>query len=291
MAQPAEELGKGSAAMLADGLLERFPRPDFALALHLAPGLASGTVGYVEGYALANVDSVDIAVRGVGGHGAMPHLAKDPVVNAAQIIIALQTIVSRESAATEPVVITVGQIHGGTKRNIIPDQVKLELTVRTYADESRIRVLAAIGRVAEQTARAAGVAEELLPLVTPAGEDPVPALYNDPELVRKTTTAMKSILGNKGVAATEPWMAAEDFSRYGRVEPRIPSFMFFLGSTSSTQLEQCRVGTAQCPGLHNSHLSPDVELTIETGVSAMAAAVLSLVGSLPSKTTSQPSDR
>lgn len=278
VAQPAEELGKGSGAMLADGLLERFPRPDFALALHLAPGLPSGTVGYVEGYALANVDSVDIEVRGIGGHGAMPHLAKDPVVIAAQIILGLQTIVSRESAATEPVVITVGQIHGGTKRNIIPNQVKLELTVRTYADESRARVLASIRRVAEQTARAAGVPEARLPVVTPAGEDPVPALYNDPELVRKTTAGMKSILGAEHVAATEPWMAAEDFSRYGRTEPRIPSFMFFLGSTSATQLEQCRLGAAECPGLHNSRLSPDIELTLETGVAAMVGAVLSLVG-------------
>lgn len=280
VAQPAEELGKGSAAMLADGLFERFPRPDFALSLHLAPGLASGTIGYVEGYTLANVDSVDILVRGVGGHGAMPHLARDPIVISAQLILALQTLVSRESAPTEPVVITVGQIHGGTKRNIIPGEVKLELTVRTYADETRQRVLKSIRRVAEQTARAAGVPEDRMPLVTRSNEDPVPALYNDPELVRRSVAAMKSVIGADNVAATEPWMAAEDFARYGRVEPRIPSFMFFLGSTAAAQLAQCVAGNAVCPGLHNSRLSPDVEVTLETGIAAMTAAVLSLCGKL-----------
>ncbi len=278
VAQPAEELGKGSAAMLEDGLLERFPRPDYALALHLAPGLASGTVGYVEGYALANVDSVDIVVRGVGGHGAMPHLAKDPVVTSAQLIMALQTIVSRESGPAEPVVITVGQIHGGTKRNVIPDEVKLDLTVRTYADETRARVLASIRRMAKQTALTAGMPDDRLPVVTRASEDPVPSLYNDPGLVGLATAAMKAILGAGNVVATEPWMAGEDFARYGRVEPPIPSFMFFLGSTAAEQLAQCRSGAANCPGLHNGGLSPDVELTLETGIAAMAAAVLSVAG-------------
>jgi amidohydrolase len=276
VAQPAEEVGIGAQAMLDDGLFERFPRPDYALALHLSPGHAAGTIGYAEGFALANVDSLDITVRGVGGHGAMPHLAKDPVVLAAQIILALQTIISRESAATEPVVITVGQIHGGTKRNIIPDEVVLELTVRTYADDSRQRVLAAIQRVAIQTGRAAGLPDDKLPIVSAADEDPVPSLFNNPDLVLTTTTAMKAIVGDQAVIPAEPWMAAEDFARYGRMEPSIPSFLFFLGSTSPELLAQCQAGTATCPGLHNSRLSPDVEPTLRTGITAMVAAVLAL---------------
>ncbi len=277
VAQPAEELGAGAGAMLADGLYERFPRPDYALALHIAPGLPAGTIGYVEGNAMANVDGVDIVVRGVGGHGAMPHLARDPVVLAARIILALQTIVSRENAATDPVVVTVGQIHGGTRRNVIPDEVRLDLTVRTYADETRRQVLEAIERVAVNTARAAGIPEDRLPLVTAVAGEAVPSQYNDPELVQRATAAMKAALGPDSVAPTTPWMAAEDFARYGRQEPRIPTFLFFLGSTAAERLARCGDGEAECPGLHSARLSLEVEPTLRTGIVAMSAAVLSLM--------------
>ena len=166
--QPAEERGAGARAMLADGLYERFPRPEVVLGLHTNASLAAGRIGLVPGYALANVDSVDITVRGAGGHGAYPHTTKDPVTLAALIVTNLQTIVSRQVSPLDPAVITVGSIHGGTKHNIIPDEVKLQLTVRSYKPEVRRYLLDSIRRTAEQTARAAGFPDDLLPVVDPA---------------------------------------------------------------------------------------------------------------------------
>ena len=182
--QPAEEAIGGALGMLKDGLFERFPRPDFCLALHDDAELAVGTVGYTSGYSCANVDSVDIIVHGVGGHGAYPHKTKDPVVLASQIVLALQTIVSREVQPGEPAVVTVGTIHGGTRRNIIPDQVRLQLTVRSYTDEARRQTLEAIKRIARGQALAAGMPEDRLPEVKVTDEF-TPALYNDPKLTER----------------------------------------------------------------------------------------------------------
>src|SRR5438045_1778386 len=173
--QPAEERGGGARAMLADGLFSRFPRPDFCLALHDDAEIAAGSIGYIPGYALANVDSVDITIHGVGGHGAYPHKTKDPVVLAAQIILALQTIVSRENDPTEPAVVTVGSIHGGTKHNIISDEVRLQLTVRSYTDLVRQHMLDSIKRITRGQALAAGIPEDRLPEVK-LGEDSTPAM-------------------------------------------------------------------------------------------------------------------
>src|SRR5947207_12582988 len=192
--QPAEERGGGARAMLADGLFTRFPRPDFCLALHDDAELPAGAIGYTPGYALANVDSVDITIHGVGGHGAYPHKTKDPVVLAAQIILGLQTIVSREVEPGEPAVVTVGSIHGGTKHNIIPDEVKLQLTVRSYTNAVREHLLASIGRIVRGDAQAAGIPKEREPLVDLHPDQFVPATFNDPDLVKSTVEALRTEL-------------------------------------------------------------------------------------------------
>ncbi len=270
--QPAEETVNGAAKMLADGLYQKFPRPDYCLALHADPALEAGKVGYREGFILAAVDAVDITVRGVGGHGAYPYKTKDPVVMAAELIVALQTIVSREMKATEPAVVTVGQIHGGTKRNIIPDQVELQLTIRTYSEETRERVLAAIRRIARGVAATAGVPEDRAPAVRVREDERSGATYNDPELVRRTVPAIRAVLGAQQVVEREPEMGAEDFGLFGNVQPPIPTFMFRLGT-----IDQARWSAGRTlPGLHSSEFWPDVDMTIRTGVEAMTAAVMGL---------------
>ncbi|RMF56739.1 MAG: amidohydrolase, partial [Calditrichaeota bacterium] len=203
--QPAEEKGAGAKAMLADGLYTRFPRPDYCIALHSNPALATGTVGYHPGFALANVDAVDITVHGIGGHGAYPHTTKDPVVIAAQIVLALQTIVSREINPLEPAVVTVGSIHGGSKHNIIPDEVKLQLTLRSYSDQVREQTIAAIKRICNGIAQAAGVPEEKWPTVTVLDEF-TPATYNDPELTQHLAATFRQVLGDQNVVETAPVM-------------------------------------------------------------------------------------
>jgi len=277
--QPAEEMVKGAAAMLRDGLFEKFPRPDWCLAQHVDSELAIGQIGYVSGYMMANVDSVDVVIRGVGGHGAMPHATKDPVVIAAQTVLALQTIASREVKATEPVVVTVGSIHGGTKRNVIPDEVTLQLTVRTYSEAVRQQVLKAIERIAKGIAMAAGVPKELEPVVTLQDES-TPATYNTPELVERVLPALRAAVGDQNVIKREPSMGAEDFGLYGRQDPKIPIFMFRLGSVAPEKVaESKREGGKRLPSLHSSKYLPVREPTIKTGVLAMTAAAIDLLAS------------
>ncbi len=279
IAQPAEERGAGAKAMLTDGLFNRFPRPDYALALHVDSGLEAGKVGYVPGFSYANVDSVDVLVRGRGGHGAYPSQSLDPVVLAAQIVLALQTIVSREIRATEPAVVTVGSIHGGTKHNIIPDEVRLQLTVRTYSDSTRETVLGAIERISRETARAARIPEDLLPIVQ-IKDEYTPALYNDPALAERVSDVFKNILGPEQVALQEPGMVGEDFGRYGRENPRTPILMFQLGSVSRKRIDESRdPGGVPLPSLHSSRYQPEIEPTVRTGVVAMTHAALELLGS------------
>src|SRR5213593_5053115 len=192
--QPAEEAIGGARAMLKDGLYTRWPKPDYALALHDDAEIATGKIGLTEGYAFANVDSVDVTVHGMGGHGAHPHKTKDPIVLSAQIINAWQTIASRENNPIDPVVVTVGSIHGGAKHNIIPDEVKMQLTVRTYKSDVRERVLAEIDQVAKGCAMAGGVPADRMPAVTVLNEG-LPATYNNPELTRRLVTVWKRALG------------------------------------------------------------------------------------------------
>lgn len=274
--QPAEEIGIGARDMLDDGLFEKFPRPDYALALHCNASLEAGKVGICEGYALANVDMVDLKIRGVGGHGAYPHTTKDPIVLAAQIILALQTIVSREIKPIEPAVVTVGAIHGGTKYNVIPDEVDLQLTLRSYSDDVRKQTIAAIERISRNMALAAGVPEDRLPTVT-VRDGFTPATYNDPELTQHTAEAMRAMLGEERVLDLKPVMGGEDFGRYGRVEPKVPIHIFWLGTVSSQKMAQSQSDGEPLPSLHSNLFAPQAESTIKTGVKAMTASVLSLL--------------
>lgn len=277
IAQPAEERGAGARAMLADGLLERFPKPDFCLALHVKGELPVGTVGSCPGYALGNVDSVDILVHGKGGHGSTPHLTHDPVVLASRIVVGLQTVVSRTLPPVEDGVITVGSIHGGAKHNIIPDEVNLKITVRSYKPEIRDLLLDGIRRTAMGEAKAAGFPEELWPEVTVRELEITPATYNDPELVERIDRSFRSVLGEDAVVPVPPVMGGEDFGRYGPAAG-CPSYIFWLGVSPRALWEASQVeGGEPCPGMHNSNFAPEPTASIRTGVVAMTAAVMDLM--------------
>ena len=275
IAQPAEERGAGARAMLADGLFKKFPLPDYCLALHVSADQPAGTLGYTSGFAMANVDSVDITVRGVGGHGSQPQSTKDPIVLAAQIVLALQTIVSREIHPLDPAVVTVGSIHGGTKHNIIPDEVHLQLTIRSYSDEVREKLIAAIKRIAIGQAMAAGLPEEKHPLVK-VKDEYTPAAYNDPKLVARVNGVFEKWFGKDVLIERKPTMGGEDFGRYGRTEHKIPIYMFRLGGVSSAAMKQAQALGQPLPSLHSAKFAPDTAC-IKTGVTAMSAAVLELL--------------
>jgi len=266
IAQPAEEVVKGAKAMLDNGLYERFGKPDFALALHVAPYLKSGTIGYRAGFSAAASDGAEITVRGSGGHGARPHETNDPIVQAAQLVLALQTIVSRNIDPVESAVITVGAINGGTKNNIIPEDCKLKLTIRSYTEDVRKQLHAAI----EQ--RAKGIAEAMgapAPDVTiNRGSDPI---YNDPELVAQVLPAFRRCLGEKNVAEMPPTMTSEDFGMFGR--GGVPIFMFRLG-TSSEEMLNAKSGVC---ALHTPQYRPDLRLSLVTAITATSAAALELL--------------
>jgi hippurate hydrolase len=273
--QPAEERSGGAKAMLADGLFTRFPQPDFCLALHVNAELPAGAIGVAEGFFMANVDALDITIRGVGGHGAWPHKTKDPIVLAAETVVALQTIVSRETDPLDSAVVTVGSIHGGTKHNVIPDEVKLEVTVRSLTDDVRAHTLEAIKRIVRGLAIAAGVPEERLPLIEPH-EEPLPALYNNPELTRTLAAVFRDLLGEKNVVNRRASMGGEDFSEYGRTAEKVPICMFWLGSVDPDQVKQSERSGQALPSLHSSLYHPQPEPTITAGVRAMTAAVIHL---------------
>jgi len=268
--QPAEEVGSGARGMLRDGLYQRFPKPDFALSLHCHAGLPAGTVGVVEGYVLANVDSIDVRLRGVGGHGAYPEKTRDPVVLAAQSILALQTIRSREISALDAVVVTVGSVHGGSKHNIIPDDVALQLTVRSYKPEVREKAIESIRRIVRGQAIAAGIPEDRMPEVKVQDEF-TPALYNDPTLTRRLAGVLKTWLSADRVRTVDPVMGGEDFSEYGRTAEKVPLFDLWVGAVPS--------GTdpANAPGLHSNRFAPELKPTLETAVTALTAELLELL--------------
>jgi len=274
--QPAEERGAGAQAMLVDGLFERFPKPDYALAWHSNASLASGSVGLVEGYALAAVDSVDITVRGQGGHGAWPHTTKDPVTLAAQIVVNLQTIVSRKVSPLDSAVVTVGSIHGGTKHNIIPNEVKLQLTVRSYKPEVRQLLLDSIRDVAQNSARAQGWPEDLLPIVEIHEEEGTPATFNDPELIERAAEVLRTELGDDHVLYVDPVMGGEDFSYFG-IEGNIPMAIFWLGAIEPSVVEAAAAEGRTLPSLHSSGFKPDAKPAIRAGVTGMTAVVVDLM--------------
>jgi amidohydrolase len=262
--------------MLADGLYTRFPRPDFALALHDAPNLAAGKVAYTPGYALASSNTVDITVRGLGGHGSAPERTKDPIVTAAELVLALQTIVSREVSPFDPAVVTVGMIQGGTKANIIPDEVHLALTVRAYKEEVRQRILASIARITRGTAEAAGIPADRPPLIKVSENEQVPATYNDPQLTERLAGVFTRVLGAENVVKNPPVMASEDFGLLG-LDGKIPICTFTLGAVDGEKIARSQRTGTPLPGLHSSKFAPLPEPTIRTGVKAMTAVVLDLM--------------
>jgi hippurate hydrolase len=277
VAQPAEELGTGARALLKAGLYDRFGKPDFALGFHDKADLETGHIGVTEGYTSANVDSVDVTVRGVGGHGAYPHKTKDPIVLAAEIINAWQTIVSRENNPLDPVVITVGSIHGGTKHNIIPDEVKMQITVRTYKSEVREHVLAAIERIAKGIAAAGGMPPELAPIVSVSKDQFCPATYNNPELTKRLVAVWKKSLGDENVEIVDAVMGGEDFSEYSLPDHSIPAVNFHFGAVDPAKIAEFKQAGKELPTLHSSKFAPVPEPTIRLGIVGMTAAVLELM--------------
>jgi amidohydrolase len=274
IAQPAEEIVGGARAMLEDGLYTRFPRPDFALALHCTPDQPTGTGHFYPGAMLASSTSVSIIIRGKGGHGAWPHRTIDPVLLAALVVVDLQTIVSREIAPGEPAVVTVGSIHGGTKHNIIPDEVKLQLTLRAFSESVRQQLLEGIRRRVDGLARAHQAPEPTVEV-----EDSTPPTINTPDLVERIVPAFREALGPDRVKKAAPVMGAEDFGLFG--EGKIPICMYWLGTIDPARIEAARAQKKDLPVLHSSKYYPDPRPSIETGIRAMTAAVVKLLPSKP----------
>jgi amidohydrolase len=274
--QPAEETVGGASAMLRAGLYTKFPKPQYVLALHDTNSVPAGKVAWHAGTLLAGADSVEITVRGYGGHGAAPQAAKDPILIASEIVVALQTVVSREMDPQIPTVVTVGTFHAGTKNNIIPDEAKLQLTVRTMNPQHREKVLLSIARITNGIAAAAGVPAERAPIIE-VSPDHVPATVNDPELTRRVAGSLERALGKENVLAGEPVMASEDFSLYALEDPKPPISMFWLGAVDPEKLKDAKERGARLPGPHSSEFAPVPEPTIRTGVKAMTAAVLDLM--------------
>jgi len=276
--QPSEETGDGARAMLADGLYSRIPKPDFALALHDSADMEGGKIGYTPGYALASATSVDVIIRGRGAHGSRPEVSKDPIVLAAEFVLAIQTIVSRENSPFDPAVVTVGSIHGGTKHNIIPDDVRLQLTIRTYKDEVRQRILSSLQRIAKGIALAGGVPEDRAPTVQVSESEMTSATYNDPGLTKRAVAAMQKGLGKESVVERAPIMGSEDFGFYSLEGHKIPTFMFMVGGIDSDRIATSEKAGVPLPSLHSSLFWPVPEPTIRAGVKAMTLAVLDLMG-------------
>jgi len=275
--QPAEEMVVGARNMLTAGLYRQFPRPDYAIGLHDDPQLATGSVAFCEGFFSSNADSVEVTVRGIGGHGARPDNAKDPIVLAAQVVVALQTIVSREIHPGERAVVTVGSIHGGTRGNVIPDEVKLQLTLRSYSSDVRAHLVASIRRICRGEAVAAGIPEELMPLVTVIEAESAQSIYNDPALTRRVRAAVTAWLGADRVGTLEPEMFSEDFSQYGRTVEKVPICFYIVGASAPEKIaESLRTGIP-LPALHSSRFAPVPGPTIRTGITAMTAAALDLL--------------
>jgi hippurate hydrolase len=272
--QPAEEIGAGARLMMADGLYKRFPKPNYCLALHADALLETGHIHFTEGLAMANVDTVEITIKGKGGHGAAPHLTIDPIVVAAKLVLDLQTIVSREMNPIDPGVVTVGSIHGGTKANIIPNDVKLQITVRSTTDATRKHILESIARKAKAAAASANAAE---PEVTVLNDEFTPKLVNNPELTRKTIALFEQVLGKDKIHPRPTIMGGEDFSRFA-LNGEIPVFMYFLGSVAPDRVAAERAGGKPLPGGHTDAYYPMPEPTIKTGVKTMSLAVLNLMG-------------
>jgi amidohydrolase len=273
--QPSEETIDGAKAMLADHLYERFGRPDLAIALHDA-NFAAGKVSVVSGPALASSTSIDVVMRGIGSHGAAPEAGKDPVVMAGEFIVELQTVVSRSVPPADPAVVTVGHILGGTKRNIIPDEVKMELTTRCYSEEVRQTIIDGVKRTAKGVAIAGGVPADRMPIVTVLDDESTPATFNDPALAARLQKIFVEKLGAENVIERKPIMGSEDFGIFS-LDHKIPAVIFWLGAYDPAKVaESERTGVA-LPSPHSPFFTPLPEPTLRTGVTAMTDAALALL--------------
>jgi len=275
--QPSEETLDGAKAMLADHLYERFGTPDLAIMLHDTNTLAAGTVSVTSGNTAAGVTSIDVTMRGIGGHGARPQVTIDPVVMAAEFIVQLQTIVSRQEDPLDPAVVTVGSIHGGTKRNIIPNEVTMQLTTRAYSDKAMQTIIDGVQRTARGVALSAGVPDNLQPVVTIVREESGGALINDPALSDRVQTALRNALGADQIKPEGPVMGSEDFGNFGLPDHKIPVVMFRLGAMDPVKFAAAqKIGTT-LPGMHTSRFAPTPELTLRTGVTAMTSVAIALM--------------
>jgi hippurate hydrolase len=271
--QPGEEVVRGARAMVADGLFKRFPKPDFAIAVHDTSDEPAGKVLIVPGFGMASVDSVDVTIFGRGGHGAKPHTTVDPVLLAARTVLALQTLISREKDPLEPAVITVGSIHGGTKHNIIPDEVKLQITVRTYNPAVRKQLLAGITRIAKAEAASANAPRE--PEVK--FSEPQDATYNDPALAHRLEDALARRLGKANVVEGKPEMVAEDFGELGKAAG-VPSVLIRLGAVEPKKHAAAIAAGTPLPSLHSATFAPDRERTIRADAAVLVFSTLELLG-------------
>jgi amidohydrolase len=271
--QPAEELGEGAHAMLSDGFYDRFGRPDYAIALHDNAGLAAGKVGITSGSAMAGSMTLYVTIRGVGGHGAMPASTKDPIVMASQFVLAIQTVVSRQTLPTNPAVVTVGMINGGTQANIIPDEVKLGLSVRFLDEGTRKNILEDIQRTADGIALVAGVPADRKPLVEVVSTHLTPVTYNDPTLTARVRNALVMAVSNENVVNLEPVMVSEDFGRFGLEDHKIPTVLFWLGAVDPAKV----ASGVPLPSLHSSMFAPMAEPALRTGVTAMSDTAIALL--------------
>ncbi|NML04210.1 amidohydrolase [Sphingomonas sp. G-3-2-10] len=275
--QPAEEVGTGAKAMIADGLFTRWPKPSHALAFHDVPSLPAGTIGIRTGYVMAAVDWVDITVKGVGGHGAYPHKTKDPIVLASRLVVALQTLVSREVDPLESAVVTVGSFHGGAKPNVISDTVQLQLTVRSYKPEVRKLLLDGIGRIARGEAIAAGMPDDKMPevIIKPGA---TPATFNTEPFTGRMTSLFTARFGADRVVDLAPQMGGEDFANFYVLDPSVQSLLFFVGGVPRAQWDASqKPGGPGLPSLHSPFWAPDAEGVISTATEAMTAAALDLL--------------
>ena len=274
--QPAEELGRGARAMIEDGLYTRFGKPDYMLAFHDSASLSAGVIGVTRGYATANVDSVDIDVRGIGGHGAHPQATKDPIVLASRIVVALQTLVSREVDPVEPAVVTVGSFHSGSKHNVIPDKARLQLTVRSYSPESRRKLLDGIERIARGEAIAAGMPDDRMPVVS---VDPgyTPTTYTTEQLSDRLLALWDSHFGPDRVVELKPVMTGEDFGQFWLADQSKESVLFWVGGVPRAKWDEAGGDTSKLPSLHSPFWAPDAEAVIATATEAMTVAALDIL--------------
>jgi amidohydrolase len=275
--QPAEETIDGAKAMLADHLYERFGKPDMIIGLHDTNEHAAGTVGITSGPAMASATSVDVTIRGIGGHGAQPFYGRDPIVLAASYILQIQSIVSRELDPRDSGIVTVGDIHGGTKRNIIPDEVKLELTVRAFSEKSRHEILDGLRQMATGVATSAGLPHDKMPTVTVLEDESTPALYNDPALVTRVKATLQRTLGAANVFDDRQHTASEDVGIFGLEGNKIPVAYFWLGAMYPDRYAAAQAAGKELPGPHTSKFEPDPEPTLETGVKSLTAVAISLL--------------